>query len=885
MAFKPAQRFLSGSAGTLLLTCLLSLCAVFAAIPPELHAEERDLPKAAEQGKGGKGQSAIVFVIDKSSSMAWIFDSLRLTLKSAITKSKQGDCLAIVLFGDEVSTLVSYTKLNETKKRLVINLLDSVHPDSLYTNMAAAVKRGTEILCKYFRENMAETYVLVLVTDGKDHPAPGCARDYTIEEAMTQYPDFLPGQQWCLRYIAIEGQIYPELLALLRKSGGDFFDAEKIAKTSQTTQEAVLESIIENPQDWAILNASITDHIGGVKVKESGGKDWRDIPKERAQRLFPGDQVSVAPDSKAVITFGSLGTLGLKDNTRVGLNSIETSPLKARSTIKFKLENGSVWNAVTAPPNTSVDYEVVTPIAIAGIRGTVFRVLFDSRNQTEDIGIIKGSVEVTSPDTTPAFPSFKLQEGTYSVIRNGEKPTAPSPLPAEIMSDWLGWAKALLEKKQLSRINFTQVLALPLRKEIKMGPIKPGAKFFETCRVELKEKYWGESPIIATANLALPPGATIEVNPTELAENELVRDFLISIKCSGFLKFIGQEQYSGEIRFSCDDPSVRIAEPVVAIAVSHHRPSFLIGGRDLKIYLKPAVAAVVSAIVLALAWVAVKKRGNLYKLMRAINQVARGQIRNLRLLRFLRARPIGALVLENFPAEGKRTRFDLAELSRLSAGVVVGIGSDPSNSVCIAHPSVRPFHCAIFAGRKRNPTCIYLEPAPDCRVAIHGCPVVHAHQLCDKDKIEIGNVACKFHDTQFHRQVEVHMKNGSVHSGLLYIWDTSQSIFYLDTTVKGREECIAVYFADVSHVRFYRDESERRVSIMSRSSLYPKPKQKKSVKITLHDKRELRGFMHKKFRYKQGPGVFLLPASSEAKIQYTYVPRGSIEKLIIVDAR
>ena len=57
----------------------------------------------------------------------------------------------------------------------------------------------------------------------------------------------------------------------------------------------------------------------------------------------------------------------------------------------------------------------------------------------------------------------------------------------------------------------------------------------------------------------------------------------------------------------------------------------------------------------------------------------------------------------------------------------------------------------------------------------------------------------------------------------------------------------------------------------------------KAVKITLSGNRKLRGFVDGKFKYRESTGVFLYPASGTSDIQYTYIPRSSIESFTIVD--
>lgn len=181
--------------------CLIFLAA-FPLVPSSAFGEEFDPSTEFEQARGG---SAIVYLIDKSSSMLWVFDELKGIVKKAIDQRGPEESTCIIVFGDSVTTLASYKHLDDSNKAALSGLLDSVYADALYTNLEFAIDRGTQHLYTYFCDHMAENYTLILVTDGKNHPPPGHIRERSLEEAVTQFSDFLPGKQWSLGYVVFGG--------------------------------------------------------------------------------------------------------------------------------------------------------------------------------------------------------------------------------------------------------------------------------------------------------------------------------------------------------------------------------------------------------------------------------------------------------------------------------------------------------------------------------------------------------------------------------------------------------------------------------------------------------------------------------------------------------
>lgn len=826
--------------------------------------------------RGKKGASAIVYVIDKSTSMSWIFDDLKQTLKKAVDESRPEDGITIILCGDTVTTLARYKTMDEAKKRRLAELIDSVSPDALHTNLAPSIRRAAEYLYDYARDDAADSYNLILVTDGKDHPSPDAPRDFSIEDALTQHSSFLPGEQWTLRYIALKGSIDPQLLALVRKYGGGIFDVEKISREFSLSEGQIVKSLIEDPDAWGAFEAEIVDCAGEVKVKSRHGKIWETIREGEGRRLNIDDLVATAGDSRAIIRFGTIGRVGLEDNTEVLLDDFRRSPARRLTIVRLVLEGGAVWNAVGVPPNSTVDYSVTTPTAITSIRGTIFRVAFNRETRATCSAVLSGAAEVSPFGTKFGFESQTLRSNTYTIITPGVQSARPSAIIQEEPS------------------------IAPLHETITMGPISANGAYSVECPIVFSQKHheilfeWNrwkqilmegsslsevdfeEAGITAETAIDLPLGANLKVRLLDSTDRGAPKKLVISIDCAASFKHRSHEDYLGGIELTGADSVIKLARDYIDLRVVNPSPRIPL--------LHVLIGATITVVGILLVWLVFKKSKRAQELKRKVLNYIRDKAVKTKLIRPFRARPSGKLITRKGSRSAGPQTFDLSEISRGSDKIVLDVGSDPTNSITLPHSSIQPHHCTIWASRKRFSTRIYIQADPEARILVNGEPVTGPRQLQDKDMVGIGAYRFEFIDTQFHRQVEVHMNDGTVHEGMLEYWDVSQSVFYMTVIARVEQNFLNLSFVDMAYVHFFRDESEREVRVFS--SAPSEAKRKKAVTVTLLNKKKLKGFVHRKYRLDRSlPGVFLLPLSPESKIQHTYIPRTSIKSIVMVDVK
>jgi small nuclear ribonucleoprotein (snRNP)-like protein len=383
--------------------------------------------------------------------------------------------------------------------------------------------------------------------------------------------------------------------------------------------------------------------------------------------------------------------------------------------------------------------------------------------------------------------------------------------------------------------------------------------------------------------IGLPTGAVITTEVKESEENELLRNVDILVECEPFLRHMGKRQVQGHVNLRCEDQDVVFLRSSVELSILQDPPGLVQKFFGLPSLVKAFVAASVlltCVIAAALGWyyrVQIRKWKN-----HLISRMKDALIRT-RLVRLYRGRPVGHLVLYTEVPGASQKTFDLADISRRCNNVILSIGRDASNSLCISHSSLYPFHCLIYASRKRNPTGIYIESRNDGHVGVNGETIKGSRQLRNRDRIDIGNLRFEFIDIQSQRQVRVHMNNGERHIGVLEYWDLGGMLFYMTKVLEKKEEFLTIDFRNVAYIEFYRDESDPEKNILPRPLRKSGKKRRKNITVFLSNNTELHGIVDRKYRYRKGNGILLLPRKKE-KIQYMFAPWTSIESVDFTSA-
>lgn len=136
---------------------------------------------------------------------------------------------------------------------------------------------------------------------------------------------------------------------------------------------------------------------GEVMVRARKHTDFQAIGD--AERLFAGDTVRTGSDGHLRLEWIDGTRLSVDPNTELTILKCRMNKLNDAETSVFKLDTGGIWIRIIKVLNQKSKFEVRTPTATAGVRGTVFSVRVDEQGQTE-VSVFEGSVAVNSEDVS-----------------------------------------------------------------------------------------------------------------------------------------------------------------------------------------------------------------------------------------------------------------------------------------------------------------------------------------------------------------------------------------------------------------------------------------------------------------------------------------------------
>jgi hypothetical protein len=203
---------------------------------------------------------------------------------------------------------------------------------------------------------------------------------------------------------------------------------------------------------------------GKVELKRAGMPQF-----SRAYRgmvVNPGDEILTGAQSKAVLTLETTAVNGLGEKSQYSLNRLEVNPETKTVHAKIGVSKGKLWSEVGRLKTKDSRFEIETPTAVTGVRGTVFLVEVEEETEKTNVSVVAGKVGVNSKDVEA--PEVMIEEGEALHVSLGEEPSRFSVAElarhfAKITKEWARESK-----------YFASVTALAGIGEVEKVEIEPG---------------------------------------------------------------------------------------------------------------------------------------------------------------------------------------------------------------------------------------------------------------------------------------------------------------------------------------------------------------------------------------------------------------------------
>jgi hypothetical protein len=133
--------------------------------------------------------------------------------------------------------------------------------------------------------------------------------------------------------------------------------------------------------------------LGTVEIQRAKQTTW--LKAQKHTKIFFGDTIHTGEDSEAVISLIDDSIMRIRANSKVVLNT-RISPVERKNAVLLFF--GRLWNKVSRKALRKKVFEVQTPTAVCGVRGTDFETAA-YEDGTMLVQVVSGSVEVDNEST------------------------------------------------------------------------------------------------------------------------------------------------------------------------------------------------------------------------------------------------------------------------------------------------------------------------------------------------------------------------------------------------------------------------------------------------------------------------------------------------------
>ncbi len=182
--------------------------------------------------------------------------------------------------------------------------------------------------------------------------------------------------------------------------------------------------------------AAVTMVQGTARVYSKGSKAGRLLKK--GDRLKKDHEVKVAKKSRLEIRFPDGTVMRLAEKSRLKMSELAFNKKTDVKKVKVDLTVGKLWASVKRLATSDSSVEVKISNAVAGVRGTVYRVNVEE-DQSALVRVYDGTVYVANP---PRDASQQIDKATEPREVSGPH-EVPPPYHEVSMEEWTAIVKAM----------------------------------------------------------------------------------------------------------------------------------------------------------------------------------------------------------------------------------------------------------------------------------------------------------------------------------------------------------------------------------------------------------------------------------------------------------
>lgn len=199
----------------------------------------------------------------------------------------------------------------------------------------------------------------------------------------------------------------------------------------------MIKAIILSFCFFTFVNAAQAADVHGVlrvvkgDVQIKAVKDGATTKARLGGKIFPKDTIITGKDARAKIVMTDNNEINVSPDSQLVLQSYVYEPEKGKKDVLLNVIYGKVRSKVEQKyDGKNSQFQVKTPSAVAGVRGTDFMTSFNNLTGTSQVVTFEGEVAFGQPGPgNTIVGQVSVQPGQMSMVSPGQPPAAPTALP------------------------------------------------------------------------------------------------------------------------------------------------------------------------------------------------------------------------------------------------------------------------------------------------------------------------------------------------------------------------------------------------------------------------------------------------------------------------
>lgn len=234
-----------------------------------------------------------------------------------------------------------------------------------------------------------------------------------------------------------------------------------------------------------ILVGSFTVVKGKVALQRGGEEKWEKA--EIDMPVYPGDKVKTEVKAEAELILDDGSMLRIEEKTLIEIvdSKIEGSAGgEGKKSFLINLGVGKVLNNFKKLIHRESKYNITTPTAVAGVRGTEFSV--EAQKDKTEVAVFEGEVDVANKVEGTEGKKVKVSQDQQTFVEKGKVPLTPQALSEKSRLYRQNIVARFHERVEQNRLRLEEIRK---RRELKIEAMRNKVRDFEEkFRKKLEER-------------------------------------------------------------------------------------------------------------------------------------------------------------------------------------------------------------------------------------------------------------------------------------------------------------------------------------------------------------------------------------------------------------